>query len=60
MYNGTDGTSDVIVISYIISRRYTSLLLTRSSLLSKHVLGMYTFTNVSKQVFKIRMCLLRT
>ena len=55
-----DGTSDVIVISQIRSRRSTSLLLTRSCLLSKHVLGMYAFTNVSKHVFKIRMCLLRT
>ena len=27
---------------------------------SKHVLGMYTFTNVSKHVFKIRIGLLRT
>ena len=60
MYGGTDGNSDVIVISYIISRRSTSLILTRSCLLSKHVLGMYTFTNVSKHVFKILMCLLRT
>ena len=29
-------------------------------LTSKHVLGVYTFTNVSKHVFKMRMCLLRT
>ena len=55
-----DGTSDVIVISQIRSRRYTSLLLTQSCLLSKHVLCTYTFTNVSKHVFQIRMCLLRT
>ena len=26
----------------------------------KHVLSTYTFTNVTKHVFKIRMCLLRT
>ena len=25
-------------------------------LTSKHVIGMYTFTNVSKHVFKMRMC----
>ena len=25
-------------------------------LTSKHVLGLYTFTNVSKHVFKIHMC----
>ena len=49
-----------MVISQIRSHRYTSLLLTRSFLLSKHVLGTYTFTNVSKHAFKIRMCLLRT
>ena len=60
MYDGTDGTYDVILISYIRSRRYTSLLITRSFLLSKHVLGMYTFTNVSKHVFNICMCLLQT
>ena len=60
MYDGTDGTFDVIVISYIRSRRSTSLLLTQSCLLSKHVLGMYTFTNVSKHVFKIHICLLGT
>ena len=41
-----DGTSDVIVISYIRSRRSTSLLLTQSSLLSKYVLGAYKFTNI--------------
>ena len=29
-------------------------------LTSKHVLGTYTFTNVSTHIFKIRMCLLRT
>ena len=60
MYDVTDGTSDVIVISLIRSRRSTSLLLTRSFLLSKHVLGSYTFTNINKHVFKIHMCLLRT
>ena len=59
MYIGTDGTSYVIVIDYIRSRRSTSLILTRSCLLIKHVIGTYTFTNVSKHIFKIRMCLLR-
>ena len=60
MYDGTDGTSDVIVISPIRSCRSTSLPLTRSCLPSKHVLGMYMFTNVSKNLYKIRMCLIRT
>ena len=60
VYDGAGGTSDVIVISQIRSRRYTSLLLNHSCLLSKHVLGTYTFNNVSKHVLKIRMCLLRT
>ena len=60
IYDVYDGTSDEIFISWIRYRRSTSLLLTRSCLLSKHLIGMYTFTNVIKHVFKIRMCLLRT
>ena len=60
VYDGADGTSDVIVKSSIICCRSTSLLLTRSCLISKHELGMYAFTNVSKHVFKIRMCLPQT
>ena len=60
MYDGTVGTFDGIVISYIRSRRSTSLIITRSYLLSKHVLGTYMFTNVSEHVFKICMCLICT
>ena len=39
VYDGTDSTSDVIVISSIISFRSNSLILNRPCLLSKHVLG---------------------
>ena len=60
MFDDTNGIFDEIVISHIRSCRSTSLLLTRSFLLSKHVLGTYTFTNVKKHIFKIRMCLLHT
>ena len=60
MHYGADDTDDVIVISSIRSFRSNELLLTRSCLLSKHVLGTLTFTKVSKHVFKIRMCLLPT
>ena len=60
MYDGTEGTFDVIMISYIISRKGLLHYFLPIMLTSKHVLGTYMFANISKHVFKIRICLLRT
>ena len=57
---GTEVNLDVIMISYInlvsgLLHQFLLIMIT-----SKHVIGMYTFTNVCKHVFKIRMCLIFT
>ena len=59
MYKDTGGTLYVIMIYQIdivanLLHYFYSIIIT-----SKNLLGTYTFTNISKHVFKICLCLLR-